>query len=59
MILDVGHAMLWEFDYSMTPITALPCQVIDPLDKSQLAWLMEKSLTRPVYDVMLRGFTPI
>lgn len=59
MILDVGHAMLWEFDYQMKPITELPMQVVDPLEKSQIAWVMEKSLIRPVYDVMLEGFTPI
>ncbi len=59
MILDVGHAMLWEFDYSLQPVTALPFQVVDPLEKSQLAWVMEKSLIKPVYDVMLEGYTPI
>lgn len=59
MILDVGHAMLWEFDYSMQPVTALPFEVVDPLEKSQLAWVMEKSLIRPVYDAMLEGYTPI
>ncbi|SFF81015.1 NAD(P)/FAD-dependent oxidoreductase [Neptunomonas qingdaonensis] len=59
MILDVGHAMLWEFDYSMQPITALPFEVVDPLEKSKLAWVMEKSLIKPVYDVMLEGYTPI
>ena len=59
MILDVGHAMLWEFDYSMQPVTALPFEVVDPLEKSQLAWVMEKSLIRPVYDAMLMGYTPI
>lgn len=59
MILDVGHAMLWEFDYSLEPMTALPFEVVDPLKKSQLAWVMEKSLIRPVYDVMLHGFTPV
>jgi len=59
MILDVGHAMLWEFDYGMQPMTALPLQVVDPLEESKLAWVMEKSLIRPVYDVMLEGFTPI
>jgi sulfide:quinone oxidoreductase len=59
MILDVGHAMLWEFDYSMHAVTALPFEVVDPLEKSKLAWVMEKSLIRPVYDVMLEGYTPI
>lgn len=59
MILDVGHAMLWEFDYGMQPMTALPFQVVDPLAISEVAWVMEKSLIRPVYDVMLEGFTPI
>ena len=59
MILDVGHAMLWEFDYSLQPVTALPFQVVDPLEKSQLAWVMEKSLIKPVYDAMLEGYTPI
>ncbi|WP_339891186.1 FAD/NAD(P)-binding oxidoreductase [Neptuniibacter pectenicola] len=59
MILDVGHAMLWEFDYSLEPMTTLPIQVVDPLDKSELAWVMEKSLIRPVYDVMLHGYTPV
>ncbi|CAM3802766.1 NAD(P)/FAD-dependent oxidoreductase [Parendozoicomonas haliclonae] len=59
MILDVGHAMLWEFDYSMEPVTALPFEVVDPLSESKLAWVMEKSLIKPVYDLMLHGYTPI
>ncbi|WP_299182453.1 FAD-dependent oxidoreductase [uncultured Neptuniibacter sp.] len=59
MILDVGHAMLWEFDYSMQPMTALPFEVVDPLAVSELAWVMEKSLIRPVYDIMLHGYTPV
>lgn len=59
MILDVGHAMLWEFDYSMQPMTALPFQVVDPLSESGLAWRMEETLLRPVYDIMLHGYTPI
>lgn len=59
MILDVGHAMLWEFDYSMQPMTALPFHVVDTLAKSELAWHMEETLLRPVYDVMLHGHTPI
>ncbi|MDO6563591.1 FAD-dependent oxidoreductase [Amphritea sp. 1_MG-2023] len=59
MILDVGHAMLWEFDYSLQPVTALPFQVVDPLAKSKLSWVMEKSLIRPVYDIMLEGYTPV
>ncbi|RTE64409.1 NAD(P)/FAD-dependent oxidoreductase [Amphritea opalescens] len=59
MILDVGHAMLWEFDYSLQPVTALPFEVVDPLAKSKLSWVMEKSLLRPVYDIMLEGYTPI
>jgi sulfide:quinone oxidoreductase len=59
MILDVGHAMLWEFDYSLEPMTTLPFPVVDPLDKSEIAWVMEKSLIRPVYDVMLHGYTPV
>ncbi|WP_370280323.1 NAD(P)/FAD-dependent oxidoreductase [Pontibacterium sp.] len=59
MILDTSHAMLWEFDYGMKPMTALPLQVVDPLEKSKVAWVMEKSLIRPVYDVMLEGFTPV
>ena len=59
MILDVGHAMLWEFDYSLEPITALPFEVVDPLEVSELAWVMEKSLIKPVYDLMLHGYTPI
>ncbi|PMG85573.1 hypothetical protein BCU83_18245 [Vibrio breoganii] len=59
MILDVGHAMLWEFDYSMKPMTALPFQVVDPLAESALAWRMEETFLRPVYDVMLKGYTPI
>ncbi|SIS41623.1 NAD(P)/FAD-dependent oxidoreductase [Neptunomonas antarctica] len=59
MILDVGHAMLWEFDYSMQPVTALPFQIVDPLEKSTLAWVMEKSLIKPVYTAMLEGYTPI
>lgn len=59
MILDVGHAMLWEFDYGMKPMTGLPFEVVDPLKISELAWVMEKSLIRPVYNVMLHGFTPV
>ncbi|WP_181161496.1 NAD(P)/FAD-dependent oxidoreductase [Maribrevibacterium harenarium] len=59
MILDVGHAMLWEFDYTIEPMTALPFQVVDPLAESKLAWVMEKSMIRPVYDLMLHGYTPI
>ncbi|PFG58012.1 sulfide:quinone oxidoreductase [Vibrio sp. ES.051] len=59
MILDVGHAMLWEFDYSLQPVTALPFQVVDPLEKSKLAWRMEETLLRPIYDMMLHGYTPI
>ena len=59
MILDVGHAMLWEFDYTMQPVTALPFEVVDPLEESKLAWVMEKSLIKPVYDLMLHGYTPI
>lgn len=59
MILDVGHAMLWEFDYSMQPVTALPFEVVDPLDKSTLSWYMEEQLLRPIYDLMLNGYTPI
>lgn len=59
MILDVGHAMLWEFDYTMQPMTALPFHVVDPLAESELAWRMEETLLRPVYDVMLHGYTPI
>jgi sulfide:quinone oxidoreductase len=59
MILDVGHAMLWEFNYSLQPVTALPFQIINPLSESKLAWTMEETLLRPVYDVMLNGYTPI
>lgn len=59
MILDVGHAMLWEFNYSLQPVTALPFQVVDPLSESKLAWAMEETFLRPVYDVMLNGYTPI
>ncbi|TYL47581.1 NAD(P)/FAD-dependent oxidoreductase [Marinomonas sp. IMCC 4694] len=59
MILDVGHAMLWEFDYTLQPVTALPFEVVDPLKESKLSWVMEKSLLRPIYDVMLEGYTPI
>lgn len=59
MILDVGHAMLWEFDYSLQPVTALPFKVVDPLSESKLAWTMEETFLRPVYDVMLNGYTPI
>lgn len=59
MILDVGHAMLWEFDYTLQPVTALPFEVVDPLKKSKLSWVMEKSLLRPIYDVMLEGYTPV
>ncbi|MHA2938910.1 NAD(P)/FAD-dependent oxidoreductase [Vibrio sp. RC27] len=59
MILDVGHAMLWEFNYSLEPVTALPFQVVDPLSESALAWTMEETFLRPVYDVMLNGYTPI
>jgi len=59
MILDVGHAMLWEFDYSLQPVTALPFKMVDPLEKSKLSWVMEKSLLRPVYDMMLEGYTPL
>lgn len=59
MILDVGHAMLWEFDYSLKPVTALPFHVVDPLKKSKLAWVMEESMIKPVYDIMLHGYTPI
>ena len=51
--------MLWEFDYSLEPMTTLPFPVVDPLDKSETAWVMEKSLIRPVYDVMLHGYTPV
>ena len=59
MILDVGHAMLWEFDYSIQPVIVLPFQVVDPLEKSTLAWVREKSLLKPVYVAMLEGYTPI
>ena len=59
MILDVGHAMLWEFNYSLKPVTALPFQVVDPLSESQLAWHMEETFLRPVYDLMLNGYTPV
>ncbi|WJV55865.1 FAD/NAD(P)-binding oxidoreductase [Prodigiosinella aquatilis] len=59
MILDVGHAMLWEFNYLLEPVTALPFQVIDPLEESTLAWRMEETLLWPVYDIMLKGYTPI
>ncbi len=59
MIVDVGHAMLWEFDYALLPVTALPFEVVDPLDESALAWRFEATLLRPVYDVMLRGYTPV
>ncbi|WP_413283632.1 NAD(P)/FAD-dependent oxidoreductase [Vibrio sp. MA40-2] len=59
MILDVGHAMLWEFNYSLQPVTALPFQVVDPLEESALAWRMEETFLRPVYDIMLKGYTPI
>ncbi|MCB5160407.1 NAD(P)/FAD-dependent oxidoreductase [Marinomonas algarum] len=59
MILDVGHAMLWEFDYTLQPVTALPFEVVDPLKKSKLSWVMEKSLLRPIYDIMLEGYTPV
>ncbi len=59
MILDVGHAMLWEFDYSLQPVTALPFKVVDPLSESAIAWQMEETFLRPVYDIMLNGYTPI
>lgn len=59
MILDVGHAMLWEFDYSLKPVTTLPFPIVDPLEKSRLAWRMEETFLRPVYDMMLNGYTPI
>lgn len=59
MILDVGHAMLWEFNYALQPVTALPFEVVDPLAESALAWRFEETLLRPVYDVMLKGYTPI
>ncbi len=59
MILDVGHAMLWEFNYTLQPVTALPFAVVDPLDESAIAWRFEETLLRPVYDVMLKGYTPI
>ena len=59
MILDVGHAMLWEFDYSMKPVTALPFHVVDPLAESRLSWLIEERFIRPVYDMMLRGYSPV
>lgn len=59
MVLDLSHAMLWEFDFSMQPVTALPFQVVDPLAKSKLAWVMERSLLKPVYIAMLEGYTPI
>ena len=59
MILDVGHAMLWEFNYSLQATTALPFQVVDPLKESKLAWHMEETFLRPVYDIMLNGYTPV
>ncbi|WP_100754055.1 NAD(P)/FAD-dependent oxidoreductase [Vibrio salilacus] len=59
MIVDVGHAMLWEFNYALQPVTALPFEVVDPLDESVIAWHFEETLLRPVYDVMLKGYTPI
>lgn len=59
MILDVGHAMLWEFNYGLQPVTALPFEVVDPLAESALAWRFEATLLRPVYDVMLKGYTPV
>ena len=59
MILDVGHAMLWEFNYTLQPVTALPFQVVDPLKESKLAWHMEETFLRPVYDLMLNGYTPV
>lgn len=59
MILDVGHAMLWEFNYSLKPVTALPFEVVDPLKESKLAWHMEETFLRPVYDMMLNGYTPV
>ncbi|WP_238104075.1 NAD(P)/FAD-dependent oxidoreductase [Vibrio cincinnatiensis] len=59
MILDVGHAMLWEFNYSLKPVTALHFHVVDPLKKSKLAWVMEESMIKPVYDMMLHGYSPI
>ena len=59
MILDVGHAMLWEFNYTLKPVTALPFQVVDPLSESTLAWHMEETFLRPVYDLMLNGYTPV
>lgn len=59
MIVDVGHAMLWEFNYDLQPVTALPFEVVDPLSESALAWRFEATLLRPVYDVMLKGYTPV
>jgi len=59
MILDVGHAMLWEFNYSLKPVTALPFEVVDPLKESKLAWHMEETFLRPIYDMMLNGYTPV
>ena len=59
MILDVGHAMLWEFDFSLKPTTTLPIKVVDPVKPSTLSWFMEERLIRPVYDLMLKGYTPI
>lgn len=51
--------MLWEFNYSLKPVTALPFHVVDPLKKSKLAWVMEESMIKPVYDMMLHGYSPI
>lgn len=59
MILDVGHAMLWEFDFTLQPMTALPFQVVDPLKSSRFAWKVKESVIKPIYDMMLRGYTPM
>lgn len=59
MILGVGRAMLWEFDYQMQPTTALPFHIVDPLKSSHFAWKVKESVIKPIYDMMLRGYTPM
>jgi sulfide:quinone oxidoreductase len=53
LIVREGSAMLIEFDYDGKLTPSLP--MIDPLQQSYLAWLMEVRMLKPAYVSVLKG----
>ena len=54
MIIQVGRAMLVEFDYRDNLVPSFP-GIIAPLEELWISWLMKEVALKATYNAMLRG----